>query len=187
MRTMFQCVFTAALVLTLATVRAQGAEPFGVGLDGKPINQLAKPGVRVVVLFFAASDCPISNRYVPEIARLSREFSGPALFWWVYPNPEDKTDVIARHNREFDLHGNTVLDTQQSLLVATGSLHEAADEQRIALKLLEDDADGWNNLGVLEARTGQTAAARADFEHALRLQPDHAEAKANLARLNTPH
>jgi Flp pilus assembly protein TadD/mono/diheme cytochrome c family protein len=69
------------------------------------------------------------------------------------------------------------------VLAAAGSLEQAIEEQRIALKLLENDADGWNNLGVLEARTGQSGAARADFEHALRLQPDLALARANLSRL----
>ena len=61
---------------------------------------------------------------------------------------------------------------------------QAIEEQRTALQLLDGDADGWNNLGVLESRTGKTAAARADFEHALRLQPDHPQAKANLAHLH---
>lgn len=69
------------------------------------------------------------------------------------------------------------------VLAATGDLQHAIEEQRIELKLLEDDPDGWNNLGVLEARTGRRGAAREAFEHALRLQPDHAQAKANLARL----
>jgi Flp pilus assembly protein TadD/mono/diheme cytochrome c family protein len=69
------------------------------------------------------------------------------------------------------------------VLASMGSFAQAIEEQRIALKLFDGDADGWNNLGVLELRTGQTAAARADFEHALRLQPDHPQAKANLARL----
>ena len=73
------------------------------------------------------------------------------------------------------------------VLAATGSLDQATDEQRIALKLFEDDADGWNNLGVLEVRTGHTDAARADFQHALRLHPDHTQAKANLERLNGQH
>jgi Flp pilus assembly protein TadD/mono/diheme cytochrome c family protein len=70
------------------------------------------------------------------------------------------------------------------LLASAGSLAEAIDEQKQALHLQTKDADGWNNLGVLEARAGKAAAARLDFQHALELVPDHAEARANLARLN---
>ena len=68
---------------------------------------------------------------------------------------------------------------------ATGDLRQAIAEQQKALLLNSSDADGWNNLGVLEARSGNAAAAREDFAHALRIAPDHAAAKANLARLNT--
>jgi Flp pilus assembly protein TadD len=66
---------------------------------------------------------------------------------------------------------------------ADGHLQEAIAEQQEALRLNASDADGWNDLGVLEARAGNPAAAREDFEHALRITPDHAPAKANLARL----
>jgi hypothetical protein len=103
--------------------QAKAATPveFGLDLQGKPVRQLAGPGVRVVVLVFAASDCPISNRYVPEVARLSQEFSGKgARFLWIYPNPEDTARVVARHNRDFsipnDLGLSAVLDTRQSLV-----------------------------------------------------------------------
>jgi tetratricopeptide (TPR) repeat protein len=77
----------------------------------------------------------------------------------------------------------TIHSGLSQVLAATGSLQQAIDEQRTALKLLEDDADGWNNLGVLEARTGHAPAAREAFQHALRLDPQHLQAKANLARL----
>ncbi len=66
---------------------------------------------------------------------------------------------------------------------ATGDLRQAIVEQQQALRLNASDADGWNNLGVLEARAGNSAAAREDFEHALQIAPDHAAAKANLARV----
>ncbi len=56
---------SASLPDTTAT-----ATPFGVDLHGKALHRLAPEGTRAVVLFFAASDCPISNRYVPEITRL---------------------------------------------------------------------------------------------------------------------
>jgi len=77
----------------------------------------------------------------------------------------------------------TIHSALAQVLTATGDVDGAIAEQRTALKLMENDPDGWNNLGVLEAKLGRNAAARADFEHALRLQPEHAQAKANLARL----
>jgi len=63
------------LLLSLAAPCFAAPDRFGIDLDGKPVSELAGPGIRIVVLVFAASDCPISNRYVPEIARLNREFS----------------------------------------------------------------------------------------------------------------
>jgi hypothetical protein len=92
------------------------AQPFGVDLNGRPVDRLAPPGARAIVLFFAASDCPICNRYIPEIERLDREFAPAGIsFWWVYPNPEDTAEVVRRHRQQFDIHGDTVLDTQQRL------------------------------------------------------------------------
>ncbi len=110
----------AAIVAICPAIRAQN--DLGVDLHGKPIRNLAGPGVRVVVLIFAASDCPISNQYVPEIARLSREFGGAdghgaaVKFWWVFPNAEDTAVVVAKHNHEFSIDEDTVLDPRQSLV-----------------------------------------------------------------------
>ncbi len=95
---------------------------FGIDLNGKPVADLAGPGTRVVVLIFAASDCPISNRYVPGIARLSKEFSGSnparpdARIWWVFPNPGDTAAVVARHRREYNVREDTLLDPRQFLV-----------------------------------------------------------------------
>jgi Flp pilus assembly protein TadD len=65
----------------------------------------------------------------------------------------------------------------------TGQLQQAIAEQKVALHLEADDADNWNNLGVLEATAGKTAEAREDFRHALQLAPGHAQARANLQHL----
>lgn len=102
--------------LGCASAVAWAAQPFGVDLDGRPVHRLAPPGSRAVVLFFVASDCPISNRYIPEIERLDGEFSSAGVhLWWVYPDPEDTPDVIRQHHGKFDIHGATVLDAQHRL------------------------------------------------------------------------
>ncbi len=67
---------------------------------------------------------------------------------------------------------------------AEDNLPQAISEQQQVLRLSASDPDAWNNLGVLEVKAGDSAAARDDFEHALRIAPDHAAARANLARLN---
>ncbi len=106
----------AAFALIGAGV-AETPVSFGFDLDGHPVQQLAGPGVRVVALIFAATDCPISNRYVPEVARLNQEFQGQGVrFWWVFPNPEDTGAVVTGHNREFAIKESALLDTRQSLV-----------------------------------------------------------------------
>jgi hypothetical protein len=96
------------LLLAMATL--------AVDLDGRPVTQLAPPGARAVVLFFAASDCPVSNRYIPEIQRLTRQFAPLGVqVWFVYPNPGDNAGVVRAHDLEFSVHADTALDTEQSL------------------------------------------------------------------------
>ncbi len=106
----------AAVVVLCMAMFALAADPLGTDLNGHPIEQIAPPGAKAVVLFFAASDCPISNRYIPEIERLDREFAPQGVhFWWVYPNPGDTAAVVRRHYEQFDIHADAVLDTEQRL------------------------------------------------------------------------
>ncbi len=60
---------------------------------------------------------------------------------------------------------------------------ESIREQQAGLALSGTNADDWNYLGELYVRAEQTAAARKAFERALQLNPEHAVARANLARL----
>jgi hypothetical protein len=116
LRTLVHCAATLVLLFSGIVSQAEAAESFGLDLSGHPITNLAPAGTRVVVLIFAASDCPISNRYVPEIARLNREYSSGVRFWWVFPNPEDTAAVVAKHNREFSIAEPAVLDVRQTLV-----------------------------------------------------------------------
>jgi Flp pilus assembly protein TadD len=64
-----------------------------------------------------------------------------------------------------------------------GQHEPAIGERKTALHLRANDADDWNNLGVLEARARRRAEARDDFLRALQLAPNHAQARSNLQRL----
>jgi hypothetical protein len=90
--------------------------PVAVDLDGHPVTELAPAGARAVVLFFAASDCPIANRYIPEVERLAKQFEPAGVrVWFVYPNLGDNAKTVRAHNVEFSITANTLLDTGQTL------------------------------------------------------------------------
>jgi hypothetical protein len=97
---------------------AGGTGRLATDLDGKPVNELAPAESPAVVLFFAASDCPVSNRYIPEIQRLTTEF-GPrgVRVWFVYPNPGDDAKTVRAHDTAYAItDANTALDTKQTLV-----------------------------------------------------------------------
>ena len=110
-------ITTLLCFVVSACASLHAIETYGLDLQGRPVQQLAGPGIRAVVLIFAASDCPISNRYVPEIARLNREFTKQGVrIWWVFPNPEDNSSTVAEHNHAFAITEPTVLDIRQHLV-----------------------------------------------------------------------
>lgn len=54
-----------------------------------------------VVYVFTTTDCPIANRYAPEINRLAAAFAGKARFMLVYPVPADTDERIRDHVKKF--------------------------------------------------------------------------------------
>jgi Flp pilus assembly protein TadD len=95
------------------------------------------------------------------------------------------SDVVVQLRAAITLSpANPDLHAQLSqALASTGQLEPAIAERKAALHLRADDADDWNNLGVLEARAGRIGQAREDFLRALQLVPNHAQARSNLQRL----
>ncbi len=66
------------------------------------------------------------------------------------------------------------------VLFQTGDLAGALENLSNAIKHGREDADLHNLAGMCLVRLGRTAEARAHFERALQLNPQHADAKANL-------
>ena len=87
-------------------------------LQDKLIDPLQpRAGVKATVLLFTSSDCPISNRYAPEVQRLSGKFAPAGVsFWLVYPNPSDTRDVIREHVKTFAYAMGALRDPQHALV-----------------------------------------------------------------------
>ena len=76
------------------------AAPRQVSLDleGKPVEIFASSRASVTVLLFISNDCPIANRYAPEIRRLYARFSAQgARFWLVHADPSESPADIRAH------------------------------------------------------------------------------------------
>lgn len=76
-------------------------------LDGVPVDALRAPaGTRAIVYIFTTIDCPVSNRYAPEIQRLQQRFAPRGvLFRLVYPSRSDREADIREHMKQFGLSG----------------------------------------------------------------------------------
>ncbi len=95
------------VVLSAVTTANAQSGPIAISrLSPAVRSRLAEPGVRVAVFYFASTDCPISNRYVPEIERLDRAYASRGVrVWWVYPDSTDDAAAIAQHRKDFSIRG----------------------------------------------------------------------------------
>ena len=100
---MSSCKFLGASMLSVVlfhTVTAFCAPPESVmDLSGKDRDPFAKPA-KARVFLFVRTDCPITNRYAPELARIAREFADrDTEFWLVYADPREEPAKIRRQRR----------------------------------------------------------------------------------------
>ncbi len=71
-------------------------------LGNKEFERLCGERAKAVVLIFTRTDCPIANRYAPEIRRLYTKFAPRGiLFRLVYPEASDTPEAIREHLTAF--------------------------------------------------------------------------------------
>jgi thiol-disulfide isomerase/thioredoxin len=89
-------------------------------LAGLILSLLVAQADRLTVYIFTTTDCPISNRYAPEIQRLAAKFGDKATFVLVYPVQSDTPELIGAHHRKFGYSIEYLRDTGQKLVKQTG-------------------------------------------------------------------
>ena len=69
------------------------------------------------VFVFARTDCPLTNRYAPELWRIAAEFAQSGVeFWIVYPDAGESAAAIQKHMAEYHLPGRWVADPHHDLV-----------------------------------------------------------------------
>lgn len=95
-----------------------GRAPSLIDLDG---GRFEVPG-RISVIVFTRSDCPISNRYAPDVRRLYEEYHPRGVeFYLVYVDPSETPDAIRRHLREYDYPCPGLRDPKHELVKHCGA------------------------------------------------------------------
>ena len=90
-------------------------------VEGRRVSLLKDKQTHAVVLLFIASDCPISNRTLPEMKRVQAEFSKQGVtFWFVYPNATETAESIHVHLSAFGVGDTALTDPHGYLARATG-------------------------------------------------------------------
>ncbi len=80
-------------------------------LAGRP-DLFSPHGEKAVVLLFIRSDCPVSNRYAPDLQRLYERYSSRGVdFRLVYPEPGLTAAAMEKHSQEYGYTIPALLDS----------------------------------------------------------------------------
>jgi hypothetical protein len=82
-------------------------------LDGREIMPFEDSNVKAIVLVFIATDCPIANAYLPEIAKIQKRYSKQGIqILLVHPDRDITKADAETHARQFRIDIPIVLDTE---------------------------------------------------------------------------
>jgi hypothetical protein len=93
------------------------AAPAVLDLEGRSVDPIGAAKAKAVVLIFVCTDCPIANRYAPEIERLYEFYRGRGVeFWLVYADPRDDAGKIQKHLKEYQYKLAAIRDPHHRLV-----------------------------------------------------------------------
>lgn len=162
--------WAAGWALAMALGFAAGAAGQVLDLDGRTVDPFA--GRRgVVVLVFARTDCPLTNRYAPELRRLMTEFEARGVrLWMVYPDPAETAAAIREERSRYQMPGEALRDPKHELVKrakATVAPEAAVFDGAGRLVYHGRIDDQWVDFGV-----SRRAAQTHDLEDAIRAALD---------------
>jgi Flp pilus assembly protein TadD len=157
----------AGVLVILLAPSAVYAQSSVVDLGGQTVDPLAPgDGVRATAFIFTTTDCPVANRYAPEIRRLFDIYSRQGIrFWLVYVNPRETPETIGAHTRTYALPMAVLRDRGHALVGRLGvsvTPEVAIVDPRGTVIYRGRIDDRYTELGV-----DRPVATRREFEEAL--------------------
>lgn len=118
---------TVFLLVAAATGQVGAPFPEGVltlpptlGVEGRAMTLDAAAAPCTVFLFLNV-ECPIGNRYAPEMARIHKEYAGRGVrFYRVYVENGNSRNLVLKHGKEFNLPMTALLDPKKALANVLG-------------------------------------------------------------------
>jgi hypothetical protein len=99
------------------TVKVSSSALSVFDLAGHTLDPFDTTDAKAIVFVFINTDCPISNRYAPEIRRVEEEFARSGVrFWLVYADTDTSSDAIRKHVKEYQLPQQVLRDPRHTLV-----------------------------------------------------------------------
>jgi len=91
-------------------------------LAGDTVQPFDTGDAALRVFIFVRTDCPIANRYAPDIQALAAEYGVRDVdFWLVYPDPTESVEIIDKHRREYEYDLAVLRDPEHKLVDHAGA------------------------------------------------------------------
>src|SRR3989441_2089442 len=108
---------TGSALPAAKTVQTSSSALTVLDLAGRALDPFDATDAKAIVFVFISTDCPISNRYAPEIRRVEEEFARAGVrFWLVYADGGPSSDAIRKHVKEYRLPQQVLRDPGQTLV-----------------------------------------------------------------------
>ena len=102
---------------TTESAKASSSPVTVFDLAGLPVDPFTPADAKAIVFIFVNTDCPISNRYAPEIRRVKEKFADAGVkFWLVYADPDTLPDAIRKHLQDYQLPPAALRDPRHALV-----------------------------------------------------------------------
>ena len=108
---------TGSALPAAKTVQASSSAFTVLDLAGHVLDPFDATDAKAIVFIFISPDCPISNRYAPEIRRVEEKFARSGVrFWLVYADADTSPDAIRKHLKDYHLPQQVLRDPRQTMV-----------------------------------------------------------------------